>query len=308
MNRDTKLQAAIYIDEEHDYDVDLGVVSVVTWREARGSVRVEIPYDGALFKEDITANSHPVGDLQITYAGESQTLPIALQAGAHWQRNLKSNKKHVVTAEYEISEPGDPLISIDGVVLDTLDEDIQPGSEGIFGDLEAYNNPLALRLSLWVPDLLAEARPSELYELEAMLLRGENTQLVFMPGPAALNFEQKLAENLAALTNTAGGVILLGVDRNGHVPGVQYDAETRRYLLTTMLRAALRSSPPVPISWIRHIPERKVVRIEVPKTNLTVHRVNGIIYKREGRINSEEASAYLIETRRARFPSAIEKM
>lgn len=291
MNRDTELQAAIYIDEEHDYDVDLGVVSVVTWREAHGSVRVEIPYDGALFKqEDIAANSHPVGNLQITYAGESETLPIALQAGAYWQRNLKSNKKHVVTAEYEIFEPGDPLISIDGVVLDALDEDIQPGNEGIFGDLEAYNNPLALRLSFWVPDLLAEARPSELYELEAMLLRGENTQLVFMPGPVGLNFEQKLAENMVALTNTAGGVILLGVDRNGHITGVQFDAETRRFLLTTLLRAALRSSPPVPISWIRHIPERRVVRIEIPKTNLTVHRINGVIFKREGRIISEEAS------------------
>lgn len=294
MNQNKDPQAAIYIEEEHHYDVDLGVVPIVAWQKAGGSIRVEIPYDGAVLKQDVAeAHQYSIGNLHMANHGSMpDVLPIVIEAGPTWRTNIKSNKKSVITARYKIDEPGDPLISIDGVVLDDALEENEPSSaDGIFGNVDAYNNPLALRLSLWVPDLLAETRPSEVYELETMLLRGENTRQVFMASITALNFEQKLAENLAALANTVGGTVLLGADKSGYVVGVPADPETRKYLLMTLLKAALRTSPPVPLwrlSEIRHPSARMVVRIEIPAAGTAIHRLDNAIYRRQGQANNAE--------------------
>lgn len=290
-------QAVIVIEEEHHYEVTLASVSSVNWQEARGSIRVEIPYDGAVLKQGVSdADLHDIGNLHVKdpHARKSEKLHIVLGAGPVWQRNIKSNKKSVTTASYEISEPADSLVSIDGAVLDdVLVASIAAMDDGIFGDADAYNNPLALQMSLWVPDLLAETRPGEAYELETMLLRGENTRQIFMPAIDAHNFQQKLAENLAALANTAGGTVLLGADRNKNIVGVPSDPDTRRTVLALLLKSALRSSPPVSLlrlSEIRHSSGKQVIRIEVSQTGSAIHRLDGVIHKRLGQTNSQEIS------------------
>ncbi len=288
-------QAAIYVEEVHHYEVDLGVVPFITWQKASGSVRIEIPYDGAVLdQETAQANHYPIGHVQISRPdnGTSESVPVSLQAGEIWEKQIKSNKKYLIEAQYDIEEPGDPLISIDGVVLDdVLDEDGQPMTEGILGKVEVFSNPLALQLSLWVPDLLAETRPSEVYELETMLLRGENTRRLFISHINSPNFEQQLAEGVAALANTAGGTILIGANQKGHISGIPSDQDTKRYLYTALLKAALRSEPPVPIwrlSEIQHPSGKLMVRIEVPTSDTAVHRLNGILFKRQGQTNTPE--------------------
>jgi predicted HTH transcriptional regulator len=296
MNLKQDPQAAIYLEEEHHYDVDLGAVPYISWRDAQGSLRIEIPYDGAVLKQDSSdiPEEYNLGELHIVNTADnvSERLPIALKAGGNWHAYIKSNRKSVCRAKYAITEPSDTLLSIDGIVVDNLlDEAHHASADGINIAEEAFNNPLALRLSLWVPDLLAQSRPGEVYELETMLVRQENTRLAFMSGITTLNFEQRLAENLTALANTAGGIILLGVERSGHVTGVDEGGPARQSLMRSVLGAALLSAPPVPLwrlIYVSHSSGRTVARIEVPASESVQHQVSGRIYKRQGRNNITE--------------------
>jgi hypothetical protein len=291
-------QAAIYVEEEHFYDVDLGVVPFITWQKAIGSLRIEIPYDGAVLDQEMAqADDYPIGNVQISRPDNdrSELIPVSLQAGDVWEKQIKSNKKCLIKTRYEIDEPSDSLVSIDGVVLDdVLDGDSQLTAEGILGKVDVFSNPLALQFSLWVPDLLAETRPSELYELETMLLRGESTRRLFISHINSPSFEQHLTEGLAALANSAGGTLLIGADKSGYVAGIEPDLDTKRYLYTALMKAALRSDPPVPIWQLSEIQQpsgKLVVRIEVPVSNMAVHRLDGVLFKRQGKNNTPEEQA-----------------
>lgn len=289
-------QSAIIIEEIHGYKVDLGVVPFISWQNGHGFVRVEVPYDGTLLKKDVhPRTNYQVGSIQVTTPQNKETelLTVSLPAGDSWQTTIKSGKRGVITAEYELGEPADQLVSIDGDVLDDLlSENGAAGTDGIFGNIDAYNNPLALQFSLWVPDLLIETRPDELYELETMIRRGENTRQIFMPHISLLNFEKNLAENLSALANTAGGTLLVGVDRSGNIVGMPTDADTQEQVMLALLRAALLNSPPVPLwtySEIKHPGSgRQVIRVEIPKTTNVVHTLFEQVYSRQGIRNSRE--------------------
>ncbi len=296
MDRKKEPQPAIYVEEEHSYLVDLGVVPVINWQEARGSLRVEIPYDRALLAEDAPATSeYEVGRLYVRAgeAGAWETLPVQIGAGPGWQEFVRGNKKHVTSTSLAVAEPGDPLISMEGVVLDDLNEDGAAGvTDGIFSDIDAYSNPLVLQLFLWVPDLLSETRPSELHELETMLLRGENSRQIFIGNISAQGIESALAEGLSALANTAGGSILLGVERNGRVSGLSMDPESRRLVKGLLLRAALKSRPPAPIARlteIEHAERRVVLRVETAATGAT-HWLGNTVFRRQGSSNVAETT------------------
>lgn len=289
-------QAAIIIEETHEFEVDLGVVPFVSWQKGHRLIRVQVPYDGALLKKNVSPRTdYWVGSIQFKNSQnqETESIGISLPAEDSWQDKIKSGKRSVTTAEYQLEEPADQLISIDGDVLDDLlSENTASGSDGIFGNIDAYNNPLALQFSLWVPDLLVETRPDELYELETMVRRGENTSLIFMPNISLLNFERNLAENLSALANTAGGTLLVGVDRGGNITGVPTDLDTQEQIMLALLKATLLNSPPVPIwqySEIRHPASgRQIIRVEVPKTTNTIHLLQEQFYTRQGTRNSKE--------------------
>lgn len=289
-------QAAIIIEETHEYEVDLGVVPFVSWQKGHGKIRVEIPYDGALLKRVVPkGTNYLVGAIQVTSPQNEnlETIDISLPADDSWEEKIKSGKRSVTTAEYDLDEPADQLISIDGDVLDDLvSESSASGSDGIFGNIDAYDNPLALQFSLWVPDLLVETRPDELYELETMVRRGENTTQIFMPNISLINFEKNLAENLSALANTAGGALLVGVDRSGNITGVPTDPDTQEHVMLALLKAALLNSPPVPLweySEIKHPASgRQVIRVEVPKAANAVHLLHEQFYTRQGIRNSKE--------------------
>jgi hypothetical protein len=287
-------QAAIYIEEEHHYSVDLGVVQSITWQpgQARGSIRIEIPYDGAVLKKDAsTADQYEIGTVKFSFPqmADPTELPIRLEAGSQWETNIKSSRKCLIEAQYPIEqEPGDSLISVDGLVLDDVAQNTaEATADGIFSSEISFRNPLMLKLSLWVPDLLADTRPSDLYELETILLRGENTRQIFMSSPLTMGFEKQLAENMAALANTAGGIILLGVSRGGDVVGVEDSPAARQHVAAATLRAALHSKPVVPIWQLGDIthPDGLVIRIEIPAAGSAVHQINGTVYQRQGRQN-----------------------
>jgi hypothetical protein len=130
-------QAAILIEETYYYDVELAEISTTIWQEAEGLIRVQMPYDGSLLKED--ASTQPVfhlGDLLVTRPpkrmqignqriarapgaeSEPESLPVAIEAGPNWWHYIKSGKRAICQTEYVVPTPEEMLISIQGKILD----------------------------------------------------------------------------------------------------------------------------------------------------------------------------------------------
>lgn len=295
MEEEQLSQALIQIEEEHTYNVDLGAIPFVEWQQASGKIQARIPYDGSILRLERAGEPEiQIGEvvLRRPLDDERDTLPLRLAAGVNWDNYLKSSKIAICEATYPITEPGDTLLSIEGLVLDDAWGDNSPSlSEGIFGDIDAFKNPLALSLALWVPDLLAQVRPSQAYELETMLLRRENTRQAFIPS-GTQDDSQQIAQSLAALANTLGGTILIGADRQGNVIGVPEDSAAHHTIAGALLGAILHCTPPVPVTrvaYVRHTSGKTLVRVDVPGNSMVGYRVDGVYYRRQGADIAAEA-------------------
>ena len=121
-----------------------------------------------------------------------------------------------------------------------------------------------------------------LQELEQLASLGEGLTLEFkrrVPRP------ERIAKEAVALANTHGGRILLGVDDNGTLTGVDDAAEEE-----FMLRQAIDqySDPPVPYDTQRVViaPRRDVIVVQVPESPAKPHVLqaptgtNGMAYVR----------------------------
>jgi ATP-dependent DNA helicase RecG len=106
---------------------------------------------------------------------------------------------------------------------------------------------------------------------------------------------RKVGRALSAFANSEGGVLLLGVDDDGGILGLQEDEEKVSERLTSYLQNGLNS--PVQARLGRHrSPSGWVHWIEVPRQRgFEPLRYAGVVYVRRGRSSTEPGSAELAE-------------
>lgn len=279
-------QAGIYVDENHSYTVSLGRQPIITWAQNKSllTIRVHLPYDGQVLKDVRSMEPDlPLGHIEVTLGpGDTKALPISIPAGVELTGHLKSNKWMRLPRNLQIEHTRDTLIAVEGQIFDGASLDADQLRDLIFGHTGAFVQDLRLHLSFWVPDLFAKTEQSRARELREMLLQRETGRQIFIP---AISEVDRLAESLAALANTSGGRILIGVDQHSQVVGLPAgDGPTRaEELKLALLNATLRCSPAVPFFApdMFHTAEGKTVaRVIVPQGVAGPYRIGGQIYRR----------------------------
>ncbi len=136
--------------------------------------------------------------------------------------------------------------------------------------------------------------------LAALLASGAGDRLAFLPaqvGPA------KLAETLAALANSHGGNVLIGVSPSGRVLGIE-DADHEQ---ATVQEAELQASPPLilPMPEVVQLHDNAVCVVQVPPGLPHAYALNGRYLTRAGTHNrlltTTELSSLLLQRSEAGF-------
>lgn len=115
------------------------------------------------------------------------------------------------------------------------------------------------------------------HEIKTILDKGETLSVEFKSDVKGLP-DRDLVAAVVALANTEGGLILLGVEDDGTVTGVQPNHQD-----TTGLNALIanRTSPSVAISTeIIEQDEKKILSITVPKSSSIVSTTDGLVLRR----------------------------
>lgn len=279
-------QPGITVEEHYSYRVELGCYPWVEWiaEQSYGELRVCVPYDGVRLPRTVDDATLDIGEL---YAQTSDgkrgatLLPIQLPAGERWEMLLKSGQQALVGGRYAVAEPAEPLFSIQGAVSD------RPlnWQELVRYDLRGFEGALQLFIDLWAPDLIEQSRPREADELDLLLLRRQHLRQIFFSQVRSNSDVDQLAEALAALANTQGGAILVGVDSAGNVEGLGASDASFDALVLVAARAVLQITPPPTIARmrrLRHSSGREVAVIETPASAQPEHNLNGRIYRRDG--------------------------
>jgi len=114
-------------------------------------------------------------------------------------------------------------------------------------------------------------------EIESLLEKGETLAIEFKSDVKSLP-DRDLVAAVVAMANTEGGLILLGVEDDGRVTGVQPAHQD-----TAGLKALIanRTSPSVAISTeIIEYDEKKILSIAVPKSHSIVSTTDGLVLRR----------------------------
>jgi hypothetical protein len=293
-------QAGIYVDETHTYTVSLGRQTLIAPANESSllTVRVQLPYDGQLRYDDrrllkdmhAESNMLDLGQIEVVLpdGATARVIPVSIPAGADLANHLKSNKWAQLPRSIPIGYPNETLVTVDAQIFDGASLDIERLRDLIFGHTDAFVQDLRLHLAFWMPDMYVRRRQSRERELRELLLQRESVRQVFLPTLAGKN---QLAESMAALANTSGGRILIGVDRNGQITGLgEADAELKQALLN----AALRCVPAAPIfspDYFETADGKRVARVVVPEGASRTCILDGQIYRREGATTVVSAAA-----------------
>lgn len=113
-------------------------------------------------------------------------------------------------------------------------------------------------------------------ELRALLAGGSGSRVAIVPGQAGT---QRLGQTLAALANTAGGMVLIALD-----PGHATDREA---LIDRAVEAALSCDPPlvIPLPQFVEVDGRNLLAMTVPPGLPHVYAHGGAYWQREGMHN-----------------------
>ncbi len=263
-----RAEAAIQVDEHHTYEIVLGEKSVVTWKEGKVTVKVQIPYEKQRAYGSHKLGSMPtppdmldLGRVQVNLPDDPaapQTIPVTMPAGSNLPLYIKSCRQMLLPMDFPLPQPKDTLIDVQGEMFDGIEslerllhEYASSAPDGAGDRSDISDTSLRLRLHLWAPDLLTKSPKAPGQELNEMLDKRENDRQIFLPqieGDAAVT---ELAQSLVALANsTSEGRILLGVDRDGAVIGLpgHNDASRQEHVQQALLHATLRCKPHVPVA------------------------------------------------------------
>jgi hypothetical protein len=284
-------QAGIYVDETHTYSVSLGRQTLIASAHNTSllTVRVQLPYDGQLRYDDqrllkdmrIGSSTLALGRIEVVLPDgvTTRVIPVSIPAGTDLAQHLKSNMWASLPRNIPIAYPSETLVTVEAQIFDGASLDIERLRDLIFGHTDAFVQDLRLQLSFWVPDLYLTSRQSRERELRELLLQRESARQIFLP---ALGGKNELAESMAALANTNGGRLLIGVDRHGQIAGLgERDAEIKQALLV----AALRCTPVVPIfapDYFEVANGKRVARVVVPEGASKPYLLEGQLFLRVG--------------------------
>ncbi|MEW5959398.1 MAG: ATP-binding protein, partial [Chloroflexota bacterium] len=143
----------------------------------------------------------------------------------------------------------------------------------------------------------------EIDEVKALLQRGPDQTLVFAPETIPLD---RLAETLAALANSAGGTLLLGVTERGRPKGLARPEET----LDQAIEAAFSCDPPliIPLPQLIQFDELALLRVEVPAGLPHVYQAGQHYPIREGTNTAILSTRRLRRLMLARGPMTFERV
>ncbi len=290
MSNSNALQPEIRIEETYTCTVIIAGQTIIHWHGQEGLVKVTVPYDGKHLHQQLPDQPLVIGNINLTEANSQvnlSTLSVVLPTGEELEKRIKRGTGMIWEATYPINPPNDTLVSVSGDVFDGADIDFDTHDDQIvsflFGRVEDFVSDLRLRLTFWVPNLLDQAvigRQNN--ELRDMLLEQESSSQILI---AETSNETLIAQSMSALANSGGGRILLGVRPTGELSGVRADQQGQERIDIMVLRAALRSNPPVTFSmpdYIKSASGETVTRIAVPASRYGPHHMDGTIPRRQG--------------------------
>lgn len=108
----------------------------------------------------------------------------------------------------------------------------------------------------------------QVQELRKLVAQGEGLTLEFK---RKASFPEKIVREMIALANTRGGIILIGVDDDGKIPGLKYPDEESH-----VIKQALKNCRPAIRYSERYIPignSRTVLQYEIEESNRKPHRM-----------------------------------
>ena len=115
-------------------------------------------------------------------------------------------------------------------------------------------------------------------EIETFLDKGETLTVEFKSDPKGGLPDRDLVTAVVAMANTEGGLILLGVEDDGSVSGIQPHHKDTMGLKAMI---ANRTSPSVPVSTeLIELGGKKVLCITVPKSQSIVSSTDGLVLRR----------------------------
>lgn len=286
MENNAKPTAGIFIEETYHYDIDLGTIPIISQQEASGAIRVYLPYDGKLLKNLTPLNDEiHLGALDLSYPNDTaihEKLIVSIPAPANnFQTLIKSPKACVIHANYSVEPPSEALFTVDGEVID-VDEELADLAQLFNGDFDTFKNALKLITSFWFPNFWKN--PIDAQTLENLLLQQQDKRQIFHLFVNFNELKNELAKSLAALANTEGGIIFIGVNEQREVIGFPRSIDNTS-IDRCLLEAALRCSPPVPFNRPQHIKLKNgkpVSYVKVPASITTKHEVEDDFYYRKG--------------------------
>ena len=96
--------------------------------------------------------------------------------------------------------------------------------------------------------------------IEELIRQGENTSIEFKLGDVRT---ENLAKELIAFSNSSGGVVLLGIEDNGEVQGLENDRNYEQWVSNLSRNNVI---PPINVDYTESVLEgKKIGIIQVPK-------------------------------------------
>ncbi len=123
-------------------------------------------------------------------------------------------------------------------------------------------------------------------ELKSLLQEGESERLEFK---TSLKLIDKIGETISAFSNSAGGIVLIGLSDKGSVLGVTIGANTLEELANYIKR---NTDPPVyPSIKVESLESKQIILIEIIEHNEKPVFFKGHAYKRVGRSSPQLTSS-----------------
>jgi hypothetical protein len=277
--------AEIHIEEHYTYQLSLGLLPSMSLEQQEGHVRVIIPCDGTLKYTDqqllrdigtgrseialgtvmiaLPDTTHPAINLNIQ-------MPTKLegQSITEWMR---SGKNLQWKGSYPVQLPSQSLLSVTGEITDDINGDriLQRIQKMLSGSPENFTSDLYLQLKIWVSDFMSGSRwLKQKKDVEDLLLQTDSATLVRLPHADDQN---ELQRHLIELANRGGGLLLIGVDKQGQAIG---PAENElpmyaEHVSLALVQAALNCEPTIPFDSEPEIVAafngRLVARVDVPE-------------------------------------------
>ncbi|MEK6894703.1 MAG: ATP-binding protein [Nanoarchaeota archaeon] len=122
------------------------------------------------------------------------------------------------------------------------------------------------------------------------------------PEDEFLEFKQsfnhnELAQTIAAMSTSNGGIILVGIDNKGVPLGINCNEDEIRKKVFDIENNLNDNSIKVELNFTNHSPQSKIIAIKVKEGYMKPYGWNGIYYKRSGSSNSKMSSDEIAETR-----------